>query len=220
MSNVFVEQPGVETSVLRLAVSQRGWSLMGAALVVALALGGCNPPNVVPVAPPGLEYQPVVHDHEHDEKDAAEALGETRTALGSQPQTAGAGDRREGAGPPLATPTPIGEARKLPSGLQYETLKEGTGDTAVWGKTVAVHYTGTLANGEVFDSSRPRNEPFRLLLGSGQVIRGWDEGLNGMKVGEVRKLIIPPELAYGSNQNGKIPPNSTLTFEVELMESR
>jgi len=93
----------------------------------------------------------------------------------------------------------------------------GTGDEAVAGKTVTVNYVGTLDDGTKFDSSYDRNQPFDFALGAGQVIKGWDQGVVGMKVGGKRKLVIPPDLGYGGTANGKIPANSTLTFEVELL---
>jgi FKBP-type peptidyl-prolyl cis-trans isomerase FkpA len=102
--------------------------------------------------------------------------------------------------------------------LKIEDLKLGTGAEAQKGKTVAVHYVGTLTSGSTFDSSRPRGEPFEFLLGSGQVIAGWDQGVAGMKVGGLRRLTIPPELAYGARGFPPvIPGNSTLVFEVELL---
>lgn len=102
--------------------------------------------------------------------------------------------------------------------LHIETLQKGEGDVATNGKNVSVHYTGTLSDGTVFDSSIPRGEPFTFTLGAGQVIRGWDIGVFGMKVGEKRKLTIPPELGYGTDGfPGVIPPNATLVFEVELI---
>jgi FKBP-type peptidyl-prolyl cis-trans isomerase len=104
------------------------------------------------------------------------------------------------------------------SGLQYVDEQEGTGPEAKAGNTVSVHYTGTLQDGKKFDSSKDRNEPFEFRLGAGMVIKGWDEGVAGMKVGGKRKLIIPADLGYGARgAGGVIPPNAELTFEVELL---
>jgi FKBP-type peptidyl-prolyl cis-trans isomerase len=106
-----------------------------------------------------------------------------------------------------------------PSGLKYQVLTPGTGATATAGQNVSVHYTGWLENGTKFDSSVDRGQPFQFPLGAGRVIRGWDEGVAGMKIGEKRKLIIPAELGYGSRgAGGAIPPNATLIFEVELLD--
>jgi len=112
-----------------------------------------------------------------------------------------------------------------PSGLQYEDTTPGSGNEAVAGKTVRVHYTGWLydpnaknSRGAKFDSSKDRGQPFAFRLGGGEVIRGWDEGVAGMKVGGTRVLTIPADLGYGARgAGGVIPPNATLVFEVELL---
>jgi FKBP-type peptidyl-prolyl cis-trans isomerase FkpA len=105
------------------------------------------------------------------------------------------------------------------TGLVIEDIVEGAGDTAAAGHTVSVHYTGWLTNGNKFDSSKDRNDPFEFALGARHVIAGWDEGVQGMKVGGTRKLTIPPALGYGARgAGGVIPPNATLVFEVELLE--
>jgi FKBP-type peptidyl-prolyl cis-trans isomerase FkpA len=106
-----------------------------------------------------------------------------------------------------------------PTGLKYEDLVEGHGDAAKAGQMISVHYTGWLTDGKKFDSSKDRGQPFPFALGQGQVIKGWDEGVQGMKVGGKRKLTIPPELGYGSRgAAGAIPPGATLVFEVELLK--
>jgi peptidylprolyl isomerase len=185
---------------------------MAALLFVSGGLVGCGEPTMVPVAPPGLTYEPVVQEKEEDK---AQALGETRLA-GSRPS---ASATATGPAPAPAEPTEPGQPKTTPSGLVYETLTPGTGAVAAWGKTIQVHYTGTLTDGKQFDTSRkPDGQPFSLTLGTGQVIAGWEEGLQGMKVGERRKLTIPADLAYGKpGRPPQIPPNSPLVFDVELM---
>lgn len=120
---------------------------------------------------------------------------------------------------PTVSATPGGEVIKTASGLQYQDLVVGTGATAKAGQTVSVNYVGTLTDGKKFDSSADHGGPFEFKLGTGQVIKGWDEGVAGMKVGGKRILVVPANLAYGSQDvgNGLIPANSTLVFEVELV---
>ena len=112
----------------------------------------------------------------------------------------------------------MGEEVTTPSGLKYIDEIIGTGTTPKGGDKVKVHYTGTLEDGTKFDSSHDRDKPFSFPLGQGRVIKGWDEAIALMSKGEKRTLIIPPELGYGSRSKGKIPSNSTLIFEVELID--
>jgi peptidylprolyl isomerase len=128
--------------------------------------------------------------------------------------------------PPTATtavvqvpiPPVSGEPVTLPDGLQYVQVQPGNGPQPTSGQTVRVNYTGWLtANGQKFDSSYDRNEPISFTLGTGQVIKGWDEGIAQMHVGEKRRLIIPSDLAYGPQGRASIPPNASLTFDVELV---
>jgi FKBP-type peptidyl-prolyl cis-trans isomerase len=105
------------------------------------------------------------------------------------------------------------------SGLYYQDLQAGAGDEATAGSSVSVHYEGWLPDGTKFDSSRDRGSPFTFALGAGSVIAGWDEGVAGMRVGGMRKLVIPPDLGYGAaGAGGVIPGNATLVFDVELLE--
>lgn len=113
--------------------------------------------------------------------------------------------------------TTVAAAQALPGGLIVQDVKVGTGAEAVSGHQITVHYTGTLDNGTIFDSSRTRGTPFTFGLGAGQVIKGWDQGFAGMKVGGVRRLTIPASLGYGAQAVGPIPPDSTLHFDVELL---
>lgn len=115
-------------------------------------------------------------------------------------------------GKPVSTNT-------LAGGLLVEDFVIGTGEEAKPGSEVSVHYVGTLADGTMFDTSHKRNRPFAFTIGEGRVIKGWDQGVPGMKVGGKRRLTVPAELAYGERKKGKIPPNSQLTFTIELVES-
>lgn len=138
----------------------------------------------------------------------------TATAEAQAAPTATAAEARRAPTAEPAAPAPAPDAK-----LETQDLVVGKGAEAKSGDTVRVHYVGTLTNGDEFDASRPRGEPFQFDLGKGRVIKGWDEGVVGMKVGGKRKLTIPPHLGYGERGAGpKIPPNSTLVFEVELLE--
>ena len=119
----------------------------------------------------------------------------------------------------LGGPLESADTRVTSSGLTITDLTLGEGAEAAAGQTVVVHYRGTLENGKQFDASYDRVTPFSFPLGAGRVIKGWDEGVQGMKVGGKRKLVIPPDLAYGSRgAGGVIPPDATLIFEVELLD--
>ncbi len=132
---------------------------------------------------------------------------------------------REDSRPPAGFSASLGvdtaAMTKTPSGLRYQDITAGEGAEAAADRTVSVHYTGWLPNGEKFDSSRDRNQPFSFSLGAGQVIAGWDEGVAGMKVGGRRKLVIPADLGYGTaGAPPDIPPGATLVFDVELLDVR
>jgi len=127
---------------------------------------------------------------------------------------------RKTSGASTTAPTKVtGEGVKTPSGLIYWEIRVGNGDTAKEGSHVRVHYTGWLTNGKKFDSSVDAGRPFDFTLGNGEVIKGWDEGVSGMRVGGKRQLRIPPDLAYGAEgtPGGPIPPNATLIFDVQLL---
>ena len=176
--------------------------------VGALAAGCHEPKDVVPVYPPGMEPSriPVIPS------------GEGAQALGEQPSATVATNKVETNGEATSPPTPIGQPVTTPSGLVYETLKEGTGPQAKTNQSIEIHYTGTLEDGTKFDSSRGKS-PFSVVIGTGRVIEGWDEGVPGMQVGERRKLTIPGNLGYkAAGSPPKIPPNATLIFDVELMK--
>ena len=123
-------------------------------------------------------------------------------------------------GPSMTAPTTttVNNTASQATELKTEDIKEGTGPAVKSGDNIVIHYKGTLTDGSTFDSSYERGEPFETTIGVGQVIEGWDKGIIGLKVGGKRKLTIPPAMGYGDRPAGKIPPNSILIFEVELLE--
>ena len=138
--------------------------------------------------------------------------GATATAKATPPKADSAGASMSG------TQASAAAEVTTPSGLKYQDLVLGDGAVAEPGKTVSVHYTGWLTDNTKFDSSLDRGQPFEFILGQGQVIRGWDEGVKGMRVHGKRRLTIPSDLGYGPRGMGPIPPNATLLFEVELLD--
>jgi FKBP-type peptidyl-prolyl cis-trans isomerase len=183
------------------------------ALGALLAVGGCG--NDKELAQGNVH----VTDPQRGEGSPSEAAPSATASTERGGQEAAAGT----AGPPGpasgAGGATAGKTVTTASGLKYEDLKVGTGAEAKAGQTVTVHYAGTLTDGTKFDASRDRGEPYRFPLGAGAVIKGWDEGVAGMKVGGRRKLTVPSELGYGERgtPGGPIPPNATLVFDVELL---
>jgi FKBP-type peptidyl-prolyl cis-trans isomerase len=174
-----------------------------------VACSGCIDPRITPVMPPGFKAPKVAPPTAGS---GAEAIGETVSA-GNTGQPA--------ISKIISEPTPVGQERKTASGMTYMTEKEGTGEMAKPGQTVKVHYVGRLENGTKFDASADRGAPFEFKIGVGGVIKGWDEGIPGMKIGEKRKLIIPSHMGYGAaGQPPTIPANSTLIFEVDLLDAK
>ena len=193
-----------------MKITTRVW----AAGAVAAGFVGCGPPEIVPVVPPGIELARVAAPSEDDK---SQAVGEAINSTNADTAKAVAAPR--GPAGDEATPTEGTTPRTLASGLSYLTMKPGNGTPVRAGQRAYVHYTGTLTNGKVFDSSREKGQPLPFVVGAGKVIRGWDQGVAGMKVGERRQLTIPANLAYGDNPPSReIPPNSTLLFDVELMK--
>lgn len=186
----------------------------------ALVLGaGCGEEEK-PAADPAMNASSTAPAGAPADTSASTGAG-TATSTGTASTSAPAGGE-------TASKAPSGPAKVNPkdykttaSGLKYAILKPGKGAEAKEGQTVAVHYTGWLKDGGTkFDSSRDRGEPFPFPLGAGRVIKGWDEGVKGMKVGEQRQLLIPAKLGYGETgtPGGPIPPNATLIFDVELLD--
>jgi FKBP-type peptidyl-prolyl cis-trans isomerase len=176
-------------------------------VAAGLAAGGCaEPDQIVTAAAPGQNVRASLAPKE----EPAEARGE-------QPATAAKSEVL--ADLVSAPPTAKGETKTTPSGVTYETLKEGSGEVAKAGQQVTVHYVGTLEDGRKFDSSRDREGPAKFSIGTGAVIKGWDEAVPGMKVGELRKLSVPAVAGYGAlGKPPTIPPNANLVFEIELIK--
>ncbi len=185
------------------AVSQVSWA---SALSMILLGGGCGePPAATEITPPGVDQR--ARDLEKKKaKDEPEVLGEM--AVASTKAAAAEPKQAKAAIPDLepALPTAKGETKTTKGGVKYTTLKEGTGATIRAGQRASVHYVGTLDNGLEFDSSRKRGTPAEFYIGTGDVIRGWDESVPGMKIGEIRKLEIPAAAAYGRRENRPASP--------------
>jgi peptidylprolyl isomerase len=179
---------------------------LGAAAVLLAAAAGCenHPPAETGGNPPPTATTA-----------STPAAATTAPAANDNKMQAGP-SKMSGAAPAKGKP---GKEVTTASGLKYEDLKVGTGASPKTGDTVIVHYTGTLTDGTKFDSSRDRGTPFDFVIGTGGVIKGWDEGVMSMKVGGRRKLTIPPDLGYGDRgAGGVIPPGATLIFDVELLD--
>ncbi len=183
--------------------------LTGRCLGMALILVGCDAPDdIVPTTPPGA----VIPRTPPDSNNPAQAQGEAAVLAGKT-----SGEASKAAYTP-ALPTAKGETKTTKNGVKYETLKPGTGEALKPGQVAEFHYVGTLENGKVFDSTHERGKPFKVAIGMGQLIKGWEEGMPGMKVGETRKLWVPAAMGYGDADQDKIPARSNLIFEVELVK--
>jgi FKBP-type peptidyl-prolyl cis-trans isomerase len=181
--------------------------MTGFALLISF---GCEDPGpIVPIAPPGANIPRVSPD-----TSPAEATGEAVPESGGVPASVAAAAAYK-----PAPPTAIGETKTTERGVKYETLREGNGPELKRGQRASFHYVGKLASDDtVFDESRSKDKPLSTRIGGDPLIQGWEEALPGMRVGETRKLTVPPELGYGeAGRPPKIPPNATLIFEVELL---
>jgi FKBP-type peptidyl-prolyl cis-trans isomerase len=192
------------------SMKPREFGLCGC-LGLAFTLLGCDAPNdIVPTTPPGA----VIPRTPPDADNPAQAVGEAGVAA-----TKATGETKNKPAPYTpAPPTAKGETKTTKNGVKYETLTAGTGEELKPGRVALFHYVGTLKDGTVFDSSRAKKQPARFTLGTGQLIRGWEEGMPGMRVGELRKLWIPAAQGYGSVGKGPVPPDADLVFEVELLQ--
>jgi peptidylprolyl isomerase len=183
--------------------------MLPALVLIVIAGLACQPAEKKAAAPA---------EGEKTAADAAASHSETTSDPAPAAGTTPEGQESAPASSPAPTLTPGANVTSTASGLKYEDLVVGTGASPKTGQTCSVHYTGWLTNGSKFDSSRDRGTPFTFQIGQGSVIKGWDEGVMGMKVGGKRKLWVPPALAYGADGYPPvIPPNSELVFEVELL---
>jgi FKBP-type peptidyl-prolyl cis-trans isomerase FkpA len=186
------------------------WRVKVVAGLCALALCGCEEPqDIVPVTPPGA-----IIPRTSPDKEPASAQGEMLSA-GLAAKT----DSAKAANYTPAAPTAKGQTKMTANGIKYETLQEGTGKEAKPGDSVRVHYIAKLESGEVFDNTRSGGPPRLVTLGDKDQIKMWVEAVPGMKVGEIRKLSVPPAMGYGTK--GKppaVPPHATLTYEIELID--
>ena len=191
-----------------MSISSRIWT-MGAITAATLAILSCGEPGqIITSAEPGVDPRSRI-----EIKDESEALGEAGVRTTAPEANTSVIPNR-----PLALPTAIGETKTTPAGVKYTTTKEGTGAVAKPGQSIIVHYVGTLDDGRKFDSTRDRDKTATFAIGVGAVIKGWDEAVPGMKIGEIRKLDVPPAAGYGAQGKGDaIPPNANLHFEIELV---
>jgi len=186
------------------------WRVRVVGAFVGLVLCGCEEPkDIVPVTPPGA-----IIPRTSPDTDPASAMGEMAApGLGAQ-----SGATKTDNYTPAA-PTAKGQTKTTQNGVKYETLQEGAGPEARPGQSVRVHYVGKLENGEVFDTTRSTGSPRLVTIGDKDQIKMWVEALPGMRVGEIRKMIVPPALGYGAKgRPPAVPPHATLVFEVELID--
>jgi FKBP-type peptidyl-prolyl cis-trans isomerase len=184
-------------------------TVMVAAGLVAI-LGCLDPPEMVPMTPPGVELKRMPPIPE----------GKGAQAIGEQPAQVAAQSTDEVLSKAMSPPTKVGETRKTASGLEYSTLKEGTGAEAKPGMAVLIHFKSMYTDGREFENSRTDNEPTSFRLGAGMMMKGIDEGVAGMRVGEIRKLMIPGRLAYVAESKKGVPPNTPIIVEVELLVAK
>ncbi|NOZ01907.1 MAG: FKBP-type peptidyl-prolyl cis-trans isomerase [Deltaproteobacteria bacterium] len=186
-------------------------------LFAVFLIGGCKGTGENKAAKPVVKAQAAITQAAEPAKKEAAKKETPKPAAATAAKVEQPAKKKAEPAPAAAT-TQKAKRIKTASGLEYEVITEGTGASPKAGQTVVVHYTGWLTDGKKFDSSRDRGTPFKFPLGMHRVIKGWDEGVALMKVGSRFKLIIPPELGYGSRgAGGVIPPNSTLVFDVELL---